>query len=187
MTKNFQDKLAGTYAAVPTITPEEAMKLVNDSNVVFVDLRDGTEAQASGKVKGAVHIPRGLLEFQADLTSPSHNKIPAPENTIITYCASGGQASLSGKALKDMGFTDVRNMGAFEVWKRGGGAKQRLFQEHNFNRCGRNPPMPVLWRGDRLTDVVEAPYECLCDVRHSSQQANSHGSGNQTVFDCSCA
>ena len=63
MTKNVQDKLAGTYAAVPTITPDEAMKLASDSNVVFVDLRDGTEVQASGKVKGAVHIPRGLLEF----------------------------------------------------------------------------------------------------------------------------
>ena len=186
MTKNVQDKLAGIYAAVPTITPEEAMKLANDSNVVFVDLRDGTEVQASGKVKGAVHIPRGLLEFQADLTSPSHNKTPAPENTIITYCASGGRASLSGKALKDMGFTDVRNMGAFEVWKRGGGAKQRLFQELTLHRCGRSPPMPVLLL-DRVTDVVEAPYECTCDVRHSSQQANSHSSGNQTVFDCSCA
>ncbi len=121
MTKNVQDMLAEARAAVPTITPQEAMKLANEQNVVFVDLRDGTEVQASGKVKGAVHIPRGLLEFQADVNSPSYNKALAPEKTIITYCASGGRASLGGKTLKEMGYTNVMSMGGFGGWKESGG------------------------------------------------------------------
>ena len=84
MTKTVQDMLAEARAAVPTITPQEAMKMASDPNVVFVDLRDGTEVQASGKVKGAVHIPRGLLEFQADPASPSHAPALTQDKTIIT-------------------------------------------------------------------------------------------------------
>jgi rhodanese-related sulfurtransferase len=121
MTKTVQDMLAEARAAVPTITPQEAMKMASDPNVVFVDLRDGTEVQASGKVKEALHIPRGLLEFQADTSAPSHNKALDPEKTIITYCAAGGRAALGGKTLKDMGYKNVLNMGGFAGWKDGGG------------------------------------------------------------------
>jgi rhodanese-related sulfurtransferase len=121
MTKTVQDMLTEARAAVPTITPHEAMKMASDPNVVFVDLRDGTELQASGKVKGAVHISRGLLEFQADVSSPSHNAALGLEKTIITYCASGGRALLGGKTLKDMGYTHVLSMGGFAGWKESGG------------------------------------------------------------------
>ena len=121
MTKTVQDMLAEARAAVPNITPQEAMKMSNDPNVVFVDLRDGTEVQASGKVKGAVHIPRGLLEFQADPASSSHAQALTPDKTIITYCAAGGRAALGGKTLKDMGYKNVMNMGGFAGWKDSGG------------------------------------------------------------------
>jgi rhodanese-related sulfurtransferase len=121
MTKTVQDMLAEARAAVPTITPQEAMKMVSDPNVVFVDLRDGTEVQANGKVKGAVHIPRGLLEFQADPASPTRASALTQDKTIITYCAAGGRAALGGKTLKDMGYKNVLNMGGFAGWKDSGG------------------------------------------------------------------
>jgi rhodanese-related sulfurtransferase len=121
MTKTVQDMLAEARAAVPTITPQEAMRMVSDPNVVFVDLRDGTEVQANGKVKGAVHIPRGLLEFQADPASPNRASALNQDKTIITYCAAGGRAALGGKTLKDMGYKNVLNMGGFAGWKDSGG------------------------------------------------------------------
>jgi predicted sulfurtransferase len=79
MVKTAADMLAAARAVVPKISIEDAMKLIGDPNVVFLDVRDGTELQASGKVKGAIHAQRGLLEFKADPASPYHVKEITPE------------------------------------------------------------------------------------------------------------
>jgi rhodanese-related sulfurtransferase len=69
-----------------------------------------------------VNVSRGMLEFRADPESPYHDKAFAKDKAVILYCASGGRSALSGKVLKDMGYTNVHNLGAFKDWVEGGGA-----------------------------------------------------------------
>ena len=120
MPKTYADMLAAAKAVVPTISVEEAKRLVGSPNVVFLDVRDGTEV-ALGKVKGALHVQRGLLEGKVDPASPGYVKEITPEKTLITYCGSGGRAALAGQTLKEMGYTKVLNLGKFQDWKDGGG------------------------------------------------------------------
>jgi len=120
MTKTAAEMLAAAKAEVPTISIEEAKQLLGRKDVLFLDVRDGTEV-ALGKVKGALHVQRGLLEFKVDPASPYHVKEITPEKTLITYCASGGRAFLAGKTLKEMGYDKVFNLGKFQEWKDAGG------------------------------------------------------------------
>ena len=120
MIKTAAEMLAAAKAEVPTISIEEAKALLGRKDVLFLDVRDGTEV-ALGKVKGALHVQRGLLEFKVDPASPHHVKEITLEKTLITYCASGGRAALAGKTLKEMGYSKVLSLGKFEDWKNGGG------------------------------------------------------------------
>ena len=88
---------------------------------VLVDIRDSAEVAQTGKAAGAVHIPRGSLEFKADLTSPTAEKALAHDKPVILHCASGGRAALAGKLLKDMGYEKVYNLGGFKDWVEAGG------------------------------------------------------------------
>jgi rhodanese-related sulfurtransferase len=114
MPTTVKDMLAAARAAVPTITPTEAADLVKSADALVVDVRDGTEVAASGKVRGAKAISRGLLEFRADADLPTHDAALRKDRPVILYCGSGGRAALAGKTLLDMGFTDVRNVGGFK-------------------------------------------------------------------------
>ena len=89
-------------------------------------MRDAPELQTSGKVAGAKHVSRGMLEFKADPASPYHDPDFDPSRTVILYCASGGRSALAGKALKDLGYSDVRNLGSFKDWAEGGGAVEKV-------------------------------------------------------------
>ena len=113
MAKTAAEMVAEAKARVPAVTPEEAAGL---QNVVFVDLREASEIEASGKVAGAVAIPRGLLEFRADPAHPMHDKAMDPSKTVVTYCASGGRAALAAAMLQELGYQDVRHMGGFKDW-----------------------------------------------------------------------
>ena len=121
MAVTVKDLLAAANAAVPKISPDEAKALIAQGALV-VDVRDGTEVLASGKVAGAVHVQRGLLEFKADPESPAFDKNFDRNKTVVVYCASGGRSLLAGKTLVDLGYTDVRNLGGFKGWVDSGGA-----------------------------------------------------------------
>jgi rhodanese-related sulfurtransferase len=112
-------------AAVPKITPAEARAMIAKGNTLVIDVRDAPELEKSGKIAGAVHHSRGMLEFRADPESPYHDKNFAKDKNIIVYCASGGRSALAGKTLKDMGYTQVFNMGAFKDWAASGGAVEK--------------------------------------------------------------
>jgi len=120
MVVTAKDLVAAANAVVPRISVDEAKALIAQGALV-VDVRDGTEVLASGKVKGAVHAQRGLIEFKADAEMPSHDPEFRKDRTVIVYCASGGRSALAGKTLKDMGYTDVRNLGGFKGWADAGG------------------------------------------------------------------
>jgi rhodanese-related sulfurtransferase len=125
MAANLKQMMEAANAAVPKITPAEAKALIAKGGTLVLDVRDAPEVQASGKVAGAVNISRGMLEFRADPESPYHDKNFARDKTIIVYCASGGRSALSGKVLKDMGYPNVYNMGAFKDWAESGGAVEK--------------------------------------------------------------
>ncbi len=120
MPANVKDMLAAANEAVPKIAPDEARALVAEGNAVIIDVRDSAEL-AGGKVRGAKHIPRGSLEFRADAATSYHDPALSPDKTVILYCAAGSRAALAGKALKDMGYKDVRNLGGFSDWTAAGG------------------------------------------------------------------
>ena len=112
---SFQEILEIANNLVPRISPNEA-KAKQDTGALIIDIREREEINTSGLVKGAYHIPRGLLEFQTTLVNPNGLKGFSPETTIILYCASGGRAALAGKSLKDMGFDKVFNLGGLKDW-----------------------------------------------------------------------
>jgi rhodanese-related sulfurtransferase len=126
MPTSVKEMLAAANAAVPRIGRDEAAALMAKGDVLVVDVRDAPELQASGKVAGAVHVSRGMLEFRADPESPYHDPAFDRDRTVIVYCASGGRSALAGKALKDLGYRDVRNLGAFKEWAENGGAVERV-------------------------------------------------------------
>ena len=116
--------LEAAHAAVPKVSGKEAIEMAA-KGALLVDVRDSAEVAATGKAAGALHIPRGSLEFKADLTAPSADKNFAHDKPVILHCASGGRAALAGKLLKDMGYTKVYNLGGFKDWAEAGGKVEK--------------------------------------------------------------
>ena len=122
MANSVKQLLEAANAAVPRIAPDKAQQMLAAGNALVVDVRDAPELVASGRVAGAVHVSRGMLEFRADPDSPYHDANFRKDRPVIVYCASGGRSALAGKALQDLGFTEVYNLGAFKDWQAAGGA-----------------------------------------------------------------
>ena len=120
MSATAKSLIDAANAVVPKISGKEAQEMVA-KGAVIVDVRDSAEVAQTGKAKGALHIPRGSLEFKADLTAPSADKSFAHDKPVILHCASGGRAALAGKLLKDMGYQKVYNLGGFKDWVEAGG------------------------------------------------------------------
>lgn len=116
MATSVREMLEAANAVVPKITPDQARDMIKQGNTLLVDVRDAPEVAASGKIAGAVTVPRGMLEFRADPESPYHDKNFEKGKTVVLYCVSGGRAALAGKQLKEMGYEDVYNLGAFKDW-----------------------------------------------------------------------
>ena len=114
MPSSVREMLAEANAAVPGLDPGEVRNRMNRADVLIVDVRDASELASGGKLKGAVHVPRGMLEFRADPESPYYNPAFQKDKTVLVYCASGGRSALSGKTLKDLGYTSVFNAGGFK-------------------------------------------------------------------------
>jgi rhodanese-related sulfurtransferase len=121
MAGSVKEMLAAANAVVPKIAPDEAKRMMAEGGVLVVDVRDAPEVETSGKVTGAVHVSRGMLEFRADPESPYHDKSFDKAKPVILYCASGGRSALAGKVLKDFGYEKVFNLGAFKDWVAAGG------------------------------------------------------------------
>jgi rhodanese-related sulfurtransferase len=113
MPSSVKEMLAEANAAVPRLSPAETRTRMG-GNALILDVRDPSEVQASGKIKGAVNVSRGMLEFRADPESPHHNPTLTKDKTVLVYCASGGRSALSGKTLKDLGYAAVFNIGGFK-------------------------------------------------------------------------
>lgn len=124
MAATAKSLLEAANAAVPKVSGKEAQEMVANG-AVLIDLRDSAELAQTGKAAGAVHIPRGSLEFKADLSSPTAEKSLAFDKPVILHCASGGRAALAGKLLKDMGYQKVYNLGGLKDWVEAGGKVEK--------------------------------------------------------------
>ena len=122
MARSVTQLVQAANAVVPRIAAAQAQDLIAEGGALVVDVREASEVQQSGKVSGAVHVPRGLLEFVADPQSPSHDPRFETGKPVIVYCAGGGRAALAGQALKELGYGEVYNLGGFADWADSGGA-----------------------------------------------------------------
>jgi rhodanese-related sulfurtransferase len=122
MGATLKQMIEAANAEVPRLTPAQAQEMIANGDTLVVDVRDAPEVGKTGRIVGALHVSRGMLEFRADPESPYHEDRFRKDKAIIVYCASGGRSALSGKTLKDMGFSQVYNLGAFKDWVESGGA-----------------------------------------------------------------
>lgn len=119
--KTARQLVEEAMAMVRTVSASEALALHAAGRALFVDLRDGRELEREGVIPGAVHAPRGLLEFWVDPSSPYFNRAFAgvqEGQPLVLYCALGWRSALATKALMEMGFPDVCHVeGGFKAWK----------------------------------------------------------------------
>lgn len=125
MVKTVKDMLAEANASVEKIDYARAQSLIT-AGALVVDIRDAPEVEVSGKVAGAVHVSRGMLEFRADAATAYHNPEFQTDRPVILYCASGGRAAMAGKLLQEMGYGQVYNMGGFKDWAEAGGEVEQI-------------------------------------------------------------
>jgi rhodanese-related sulfurtransferase len=122
MAKTIKDMMAHARDGLVELTPEQARARLDAGDAVFIDVRDGLEVQKSGKVPGAIHASRGLLEFALDPAGPMHDPRISSGKTLIFYCASGGRSALASRTARDMGYGDVCHIGGgFGAWVGDGG------------------------------------------------------------------
>ena len=122
ITRGYKTLLDEASAKVRTLTVADALALQGREDVVFVDLRDPRELGREGRIPGAVHCPRGMLEFWIDPESPYHKPVFAQDKTSLFFCAAGWRSALSAATAQDMGLQPVAHMeGGFTAWKSAGG------------------------------------------------------------------
>ena len=105
-------------ALITSLDPEAAAAEVEAGRAVFIDIRDIRELERDGRLPGAFHAPRGMLEFWADPASPYHKEVFADERTLILVCAGAWRSALAARTLLEMGLENVAEMeGGFSEWK----------------------------------------------------------------------
>ena len=116
---------------IETLTVEQASAMLGRGDVTFVDIRDIRELQRDGRVPGAFHCPRGMLEFWIDPQSPYHKDIFAQDKTYVFFCAGGMRSALATKTAQDMGLTPVAHIeGGFGAWKKAGAPVEPVETKH---------------------------------------------------------
>lgn len=122
ITKGYEALLADAEAFIETLAPAQAMALMGRDDVVFIDLRDIRELAREGRVPGAVHAPRGMLEFWIDPQSPYHREVFAQDKRFVFFCAGGWRSALAARSAQEMGLAPVCHIkGGFAAWREAGG------------------------------------------------------------------
>lgn len=114
--------LADARTRIENLDPERTARQLADGALV-VDIREAAERDETGTIPGAVHVPRGLLEFKADPSLPTHLADLDPDRRTILYCATGGRSALAVLSLRELGYTDVAHLeGGIKAWLEAGRA-----------------------------------------------------------------
>jgi len=122
ITKGIKELCAEAEAEIETLSAEQALELKDDPEVTLVDIRDIRELWREGAIPGAVHAPRGMLEFWVDPESPYHREVFASGKKFVFFCAGGMRSALATQAVQRMGLRPVAHMaGGFGAWREAGG------------------------------------------------------------------
>ncbi|MFC3119816.1 rhodanese-like domain-containing protein [Jhaorihella thermophila] len=113
-------------ARIEEIETEDAIAMMEDADLVFVDIRDIRERQRDGVIPGSFHCPRGMLEFWVDPASPYFKEVFGQDRRFVFHCASGWRSALSAALLQDMGFEAAHLRHGFSDWVRKGGPVESL-------------------------------------------------------------
>lgn len=120
--KGYKQLLAEAEADIQTLSVDDAIALHGKDDVVFVDLRDPRELEREGRMPGAFHCTRGMLEFWIDPESPYHKPVFAEDKRFVFFCAGGWRSALAAKTAQDMGLAKVAHVaGGFGAWREAGG------------------------------------------------------------------
>jgi rhodanese-related sulfurtransferase len=121
----YKALLEAAEREVRTLDLDEAQALHGRSDVQFVDIRDVRELQREGRISGAFHATRGMLEFWVDPESPYYKDVFGADKTFVFYCQSGWRSALAAQTVQRMGLENVCHIGGgFRAWKDGGGATE---------------------------------------------------------------
>ncbi len=118
---NSAEMVAKARARIDEIETADAIGMIGDPDVVFVDLRDIRERQRSGFIPGSFHCPRGMAEFWIDPESPYFKAVFADDKKFVFHCASGWRSALTVATLNDMGFDAAHLKEGFSTWEEKGG------------------------------------------------------------------
>jgi len=122
ITRSVEDLVAEANREIRTLSVAEAQEMRGRDDVQFIDVRDVRELAEGGRIPGARHVPRGLLEFWIDHASPYHKPFFAEDKTFVFYCAVSWRSALATRAAQDMGLAPVAHFeGGFNAWKEAGG------------------------------------------------------------------
>ncbi len=122
ITVGYKQLVEEANAEIETMSVDDALALHGDDGVVFVDIRDVRELKREGRVPGALHAPRGMLEFWVDPESPYFREIFASDKKFLFFCAGGLRSALATQVLKRMGLKPVAHIGGgFAAWREAGG------------------------------------------------------------------
>jgi rhodanese-related sulfurtransferase len=122
ITKSARSMVEAAKREIEEIPAAEAVKLFGRDDVVLVDLRDPRELSRDGKVPGAFHVTRGMLEFWIDPDSPYYKPRFGEDKKFVFFCGGGWRSALAAKTAQDMGLKPVAHiLGGFRAWKDAGG------------------------------------------------------------------
>lgn len=118
----FKQMVEQAEAQIDILSPQEAMALVGEEDVVFVDIRDVRELEREGKLPGAYHMPRGMLEFWVDPDSPYYKPLFDEDKRFVFYCAAAWRSALATATAKKIGLEKTYHIdGGLTGWKEAGG------------------------------------------------------------------
>ena len=123
--KTSKDYLSEANSLVEKINVNDGIKKHHDGAALFIDVRDSADITSTGTIANCLRIPRGMMEFVADESSPLHNDKLSKNNEIILVCGAGGMAALTGKTLLEMGYTKIQNVGGIGDWIKAGGPTEK--------------------------------------------------------------
>ena len=123
ITRSAKSLVETARAEIKELTAAEMIAKARDPNVVMVDIRDPRELEREGRIPGAFHATRGMLEFWIDPASPYYKPVFGEDKHFVFFCAGGLRSVLAAKTAQDMGLKPVAHMiGGFGAWKKAGGA-----------------------------------------------------------------
>jgi len=121
MKRKAADLVAEAKSRVENLGPDAVEQELRSGDAILVDIRDAPELDEHGRIPGSIHVPRGMLEFRADTTSPYHVDPLDPSKRVILHCASGGRSALAAQTLQEMGYERVAHLdGGITAWKEAG-------------------------------------------------------------------